>query len=145
MQEYILQNIEVVDELYSCLGDNDDHHNFYLKLEYRYEDDKGTHKVTVPKVKFDIFDKVPKIQGNYLYDPERMCLRIDEYLNGLFEIFKGFVDKESGERVEAFFVDEVVGPRCIKKMTKKQIEDILGYNIEIVDDKDEYIETYMLP
>lgn len=101
--------------------------HWYMRLDYEYENKSGKHLHILPKVSFpNALENVPII-SNRLFMPI-WDIAVSEYL----QCSKGCVKIENtGEEFLSEFVDILVEPK-IHKMTKEEIEEKLGYQIEIV-------------
>ena len=109
---------------------------WYLSLVYAYDDDKGRHKVIFPKVNLPVDQcSLPNIVIEKTdYVPgfrNRTDLKIAT--NGDFELFKAPTeDPRNGEKLEGgVYYDILVEPK-VHKMTLKEVEEKLGYKVEIV-------------
>lgn len=101
-------------------GDAD--HGFYMKLVYTYTDELGKHELTFPNVELP-FDQTSL--------PDITCLsKNDVFLipNESMHLFEGSVywSKEPN-----YFFDRITEPK-VHRMTLEQIEEELGYKVEIV-------------
>lgn len=101
--------------------------HWYMRLDYEYEDESGKHLHILPKVSFPhTLENIPIIR-NCFFAPI-WDIAVSEYL----QCSKGCVKIENtGEEFLSEFVDILVEPK-IHKMTKEEIEEKLGYQIEIV-------------
>lgn len=103
----------------------------YIKLEYEYENDDGTHKILFSKVEFPFsclsIPPITTIDGiYYISSLSTMDLRL----------FKGNakIIKDDGAAVKhnnVVFLD-VITKKKIHEMTLEEIEKKLGYSVKIV-------------
>lgn len=101
--------------------------HWYMRLDYEYEDESGKHLHILPKVSFPHTLENILIIRNCFFAPI-LDIAVSEYL----QCFKSCVKIENtGEEFLSEFVDILVEPK-IHKMTKEEIEEKLGYQIEIV-------------
>ena len=108
---------------------------WFMHLEYEYEDNRGKHLVTLPKVDFpcslwyapnvDFCNCMAKF-GIY----ELPSIMISESLN-LHE--GGVTDPLTNKTISAFYTDIIVEPK-IHDLTLNEIEKKLGYKVRIVAD-----------
>ena len=115
----------------------------YLYLKYEYKDDNGnTHNKIYPKVELPICDdKLPEVDHEYV----TLCKYIQKgrFYIPLFE--DGLilhetdivVNDEKGEVIalQNVSIVDVITKRTVKKMTLSEIEEKLGYKVEIVSEK----------
>ena len=102
----------------------------YMKLVYEYNDEKGVHEVTYPKVQFPFeTDCLPNITyEGFSFDVSlSIIMPYDEVM-----LFKG----SAGESEEGYFIDKITKPK-IHEMTLEEIEKKLGYPVKIVSEKKE--------
>ena len=108
----------------------------YIKLEYEYENDDGTHRILFPKVEFPISClNIPTISTiddqSYIGSRSTMDFRPCE-----LSLFKGNakIIKDDGVAVKednVVFLD-VITKKKIHEMTLEEIEKKLGYSVKIV-------------
>ena len=103
---------------------------WYMELTYEYEDNRGKHRCIIPKAEFPIFQHKNPILPNqsngvpYIECYDRSYLRE-----------KDVIDPRNGNIYNhVYFVDILMEPK-IRKMTIGQIENELGYKIEIISGK----------
>ena len=105
----------------------------YLKLVYEYEDGYGIHELTIPQVEFPFGNRLdltyicennPKLQRLAI----RLCT-VGDFANVYL------YDTKSHDGL-VYYVDKII-KRKPKKMTIEEIEQKLGYKIEIVSSKKE--------
>lgn len=108
----------------------------YVKLEYEYENDDGTHKILFPKVEFPFsYLSIPPITTIddicYISSLSTMDFRSCE-----LRLFKGNAQiiRDDGAAVKhnnVAFLD-VITKKKIHEMTLEEIEKKLGYSVKIV-------------
>ena len=108
----------------------------YVKLEYEYENDDGTHRILFPKVEFPFsYSRVPTLSEIdyqcYISIRSTMDFRPCE-----LRLFKGNakIVKDDGTAVKkdnVVFLD-VITKKKIHEMTLEEIEKELGYSVKIV-------------
>ena len=105
----------------------------YLKLVYEYEDGYGIHELTIPQVVFPFGNRLglTYICKN---NPELQRLAIRLCTVGDFADVHLYDTKSNDGLV--YYVDKII-KRKPKKMTIEEIEQKLGYKIEIVSSKKE--------
>ena len=107
---------------------------WYLKLVYKYEDEKGKHTVVIPKVSLP-FDQghVPNIVSVPSYC-DVICDR--PYIEFLREmvLYKGTCSLaiERGLKDPAYYFDVITEP-AYREMTLDEIEKKLGYKVKIIN------------
>ena len=105
---------------------------WFMRLEYEYEDNRGKHLVTLPKVDFPCsLWYAPNIDFcNCMVTEEFASIEISESLN----LHKGSVtDPLTNKTINAFYTDIIVEPK-IHDLTLDEIEKKLGYKVRIVTD-----------
>lgn len=106
-----------------------DSNRLFMKLTYKYEDPKGIHRRTYPKVSFpaSLYTMpFPSIYPHMHGTDGVISVCEDLYIQ------KGTVRVQSGKTIEdVLFVDELIKPTAYK-MTIEEIEEKLGYKVEIV-------------
>lgn len=108
---------------------------WFMHLEYEYEDNRGKHLVTLPKVDFPCSLRyTPDVDlCNCMVTlglKELAYIQISESL-GLHE---GTVtDPLTNKTINAFYTDIIVEPK-IHDLTLEEIEKKLGYKVRIVAD-----------
>ena len=108
----------------------------YVKLEYEYENDDGTHRILFPKVEFPFsclsIPPITTIDGIcYISSLSTMDFRSCE-----LRLFKGNAQiiRDDGAAVKhnnVVFLD-VITKKKIHEMTLEEIEKKLGYSVKIV-------------
>lgn len=108
---------------------------WFMRLEYEYEDNRGKHLVTLPKVDFPCsLTYMPNVGlcncMATLGLEEFASIKISESLN----LHKDNVtDPLTNKTINAFYTDIIVGPK-IHDLTLDEIEKKLGYKVRIVAD-----------
>lgn len=107
---------------------------WFMHLEYEYEDNRGKHLVILPKVDFPFSLEDPNIEFCNCMDTlgleESAFIEISESLN----LHKGNVtDPLTNKTINAFYTDIIVEPK-IHDLTLDEIEKKLGYKVRIVAD-----------
>lgn len=108
---------------------------WFMRLEYEYEDKRGKHLATLPKVDFpcslkyitniNFYNCVATLGLN-----ELASIKISESL----DLHKGNVtDPLTNKTINAFYTDIIVEPK-IRDLTLDEIEKKLGYKVRIVAD-----------
>ena len=102
----------------------------YMKLVYEYDDEKGVHEVTYPKVQFPFeTDCLPNITyEGFSFDVSLSIIMPYEEVM----LFKG----SDGGFDEVYLVDKIIKPK-VHEMTLKEIEEKLGHPVKIVSEKKE--------
>lgn len=106
---------------------------WFMRLEYEYEDNRGKHLVTLPKVDFpcSLWYKPNVDFCNCMATlglEESASIEISESLN----LHKGSVtDPLTNKAINAFYTDIIVEPK-IHDLTLDEIEKKLGYKVRIV-------------
>ena len=103
----------------------DEDNEFYMRLVYTFTDGYGTHELTFPKVELP-FNRINipdmKMGGPFLYENLRICSKKE------MRLLEGSVSWSAESR---YFFDRIVEPK-VHQMTIEQIEEELGYKVEIV-------------
>lgn len=108
---------------------------WFMRLEYEYEDNRGKHLVTLPKVDFPCsLWYAPNVDFcNCMVTfglEESASIEISESLN----LHKGSVtDPLTNKTINAFYTDIIVEPK-IHDLTLDEIEKKLGYKVRIIAD-----------
>ena len=98
----------------------------YMELVYEYEDKKGLHELTFPKVEFPFrISRIPNVYHDNGRTPT-MSLCGD-----CVELYKGNVQSFT----DVYFIDRVVEPK-VHEMTLSEIEEKLGYCVKIISEKE---------
>lgn len=108
---------------------------WFMRLEYEYEDNRGKHLVTLPKVDFPCsLWYAPSVDFcNCMVTfglEESASIEISESLN----LHKGnVIDPLTNKTINAFCTDIIMEPK-IHDLTLDEIEKKLGYKVRIVAD-----------
>lgn len=110
----------------------------YIKLEYEYKNDDGTHRILFPKVEFPISClSIPTINTiddqSYISSRSTMDSGIRPCVLSLFN-GNAKIIKDDGAAVNkdnVVFLD-VITKKKIHEMTLEEIEKELGYSVKIV-------------
>ena len=108
---------------------------WFMRLEYEHEDNRGKHLVTLPKVDFPCSLKYkPNVDfRDYMVNfglNEFASIMISESLN----LHEGNVtDPLTNKTINTFYTDIIVEPK-IHDLTINEIEKKLGYKVRIVAD-----------
>lgn len=103
----------------------------YLRLVYEYEDERGLHELTIPQVEFPFGNRLG-LKHIYENNPAFRRLSIRLCTEGDFATVYLY-DTKSYDGL-AYYVDKIIKYKP-KKMTIEEIEQKLGYKIEIVSGK----------
>ena len=109
--------------------------DWYLKLIYKYEDEKGKHTFAIPKAAIPFGQRyIPSInvpladmlssENPYIECSDSMPLH-----NSVFELAT-----ERGVKNKGFYFD-IITEYAVKEMTLDEIENKLGYKVKIVNKK----------
>lgn len=114
----------------------------YLRLIYRYEDDKGVHAYIIPKASLPFSEhslpdvKTPTFsESNYSEPPYIWCSDTMFLEEAVCELAI-----ERGIKGRAYVFDIITEP-AIHEMTLKEIEKELGYKVKIVNKENENAEN----
>ena len=108
----------------------------YVKLEYEYENDDGTHRILFPKVEFPFScSRVPTL-SEIDYQCYISIRSVMDFRPCTLNLFKGNakIVKDDGAAVKkdnVVFLD-VITKKKIHEMTLEEIEKKLGYPVKIV-------------
>ena len=107
---------------------------WFMHLEYEYEDNRGKHLVTLPKVDFPCSLEDPNIDFCNGMDTLGLegsaFIEIYESLN----LHKGNITNPlTNKTINALYTDIIVEPK-IHDLTLDEIEKKLGYKVRIVTD-----------
>ena len=105
----------------------------YLKLVYEYEDSYGIHELTIPQVEFPFGNRLNLI---HIYENNPALRRLSIRLCTEGDVTSVYLyDTKSNDGL-VYYVDKII-KRKPKKMTIEEIEQKLGYKVEIVSSKKE--------
>lgn len=123
-----------LDEATICADD----HDIYVKLAYIYDDENGTHKMIIPKVRTGLRSDNLPILYNHIEEIGVIPILEIEFPPhyGTFfklekEIVPEFKSDTKGEKV--YIADKLIKPKEVKEMTLEEIEKKLGYKVKIVN------------
>lgn len=107
--------------------------DWYLKLIYKYEDEKGKHTVAIPKAAIPFGQRyIPciNVPQSYSLSSENPYIECSDSMplhNSVFELAT-----ERGAKNKGFYFD-VITEYAVKEMTLDEIEKELGYKVKIVN------------
>lgn len=113
--------------------------NWYMKLTYAYEDEKGLHKVIFPKVEFPFVTRgipfpydedYPGYVGVGLAYSPIMCIKTVE--NARLSKATDRLAEAKGVSTPGYAFDIITDP-AVHEMTLDEIEEKLGYKVKIVN------------
>ena len=105
----------------------------YLKLVYEYEDGYGIHELTVPQVEFPFGNR---LNLKHIYEANPALRRLSIRLRTEGDVANVFLYDTKTDDGFVYYTDKII-KRKSKKMTIEEIEQKLGYKIEIVSSKKE--------
>ena len=105
----------------------------YLKLVYEYEDGYGIHELTVPQVEFPFGNR---LNLKHIYEANPALRRLFIRLRTEGDVANVFLYDTKTNDGFVYYTDKII-KRKPKKMTIEEIEQKLGYKIEIVSSKKE--------
>ena len=105
----------------------------YLKLVYEYEDGYGIHELTVPQVEFPFGNR---LNLKHIYEANPALRRLSIRLRTEGDVANVFLYDTKTNDGFVYYTDKII-KRKPKKMTIEEIEQKLGYKIEIVSSKKE--------
>lgn len=105
----------------------------YLKLVYEYEDGYGIHELTVPQVEFPFGNR---LDLTYICENNPELQRLAIRLCTVGDFANVYLHDTKSHDGLVYYVDKII-KRKPKKMTIEEIEQKLGYKIEIVSSKKE--------
>lgn len=105
----------------------------YLKLVYEYEDGYGIHELTVPQVEFPFGNRLGL---TYICENNPELQRLAIYLCTVGDFANVFLYDTKTDDGFVYYTDKIIEYKP-KKMTIEEIEQKLGYKIEIVSSKKE--------
>ena len=116
----------------------DEYEDWFLKLVYTYDDDKGKHELIYPKVElpFSMLG-IPYLVSNSNGDFINM---INSYTFGedaYCHVREGVVkDPLTGKEIGTTIMADILIKPKIHEMTLEEVEEKLGYKVKIVSNKD---------
>lgn len=128
-----------LDEATICADD----HDIYVELAYIYDDENGTHKMIIPKIRTGLrsddlpilynhieeIGNIPILEITYGYNACETFFKLEK------EIVPEFKSNTKGEKV--YIADKLIKPKEAKEMTLEEIEKKLGYKVKIVNKEKE--------
>ena len=105
----------------------------YLKLVYEYEDGYGIHELTVPQVEFPFGNR---LNLKLIYEANPALRRVSIRLCTEGDVANVFLYDTKTDDGFMYYTDKIIKYKP-KKMTIEEIEQKLGYKIEIVSGKKE--------
>lgn len=105
----------------------------YLKLVYEYEDSYGIHELTLPQVEFPFGNR---LNLKYIYEANPALRRVSIRLCTEGDVANVFLYDTKTDDGFMYYTDKIIKYKP-KKMTIEEIEQKLGYKIEIVSGKKE--------
>ena len=116
----------------------DEYEDWFLKLVYTYDDDKGKHELIYPKVElpFSMLG-IPYLVSNSNGDFINMINSYEFGEDAYCHVCKGVVKNPlTGKEIDtAIMADILIKPK-IHEMTLEEVEEKLGYKVKIVSNKD---------
>ena len=105
----------------------------YLKLVYEYEDGYGIHELTVPQVEFPFGNR---LNLKHIYEANPALRRLSIRLCTVGDFANVYLHDTKSHDGLVYYTDKIIKHQP-KKMTIEEIEQKLGYKIEIVSSKKE--------
>lgn len=105
----------------------------YLRLVYQYEDDNGVHELTIPQVEFPFGNR---LNLKYIHEANPALRRLSIRLYTEGDVANVFLYDTKTDDGFVYYTDKIIKYKP-KKMTIEEIEQKLGYKIEIVSSKKE--------
>lgn len=105
----------------------------YLKLVYEYEDSYGIHELTIPQVEFPFGNRL-NLKPVYEANPALRRCSIRLCTEG--DVANVFLHNTKTDDGFMYYTDKIIKYKP-KKMTIEEIEQKLGYKVEIVSSKKE--------
>ena len=105
----------------------------YLKLVYEYEDGYGIHELTVPQVEFPFGNR---LNLKPIYEANPALRRVSIRLCTEGDVANVFLYDTKTDDGFMYYTDKIIKHKP-KKMTLEEIEQKLGYKVEIVSSKKE--------
>ena len=107
----------------------------YLQLVYQYEDEVGIHELTIPQVEFPFGNRL-NLKHIYDYEANPALRRVSIRLCTEGDVANVFLYDTKTDDGFTYYTDRIIKYKP-KKMTIEEIEQKLGYKIEIVSSKKE--------
>lgn len=105
----------------------------YLKLVYEYEDSYGIHELTIPQVEFPFGNR---LNLKHVYEANPALRRCSIRLCTEGDVANVFLHNTKTDDGFVYYTDKIIKYKP-KKMTIEEIEQKLGYKVEIVSSKKE--------
>ena len=122
-----------------------DGESWYLKLIYKYEDEKGKHTVVIPKAAIPFSQRsLPYITNVTFYNREDLLAR--PYMNCIYDkipIYESVctLASERGIKDPHCYFD-IITEFAPREMTLDEIENELGYKVKIINNTDDVKEIH---
>lgn len=111
---------------------------WFMRFEYAYKTKRGEYLTVIPKATLPFNPRHPMINsyfGTIDDSPGTTPRLLTE--SCMFLLPDTIIDPTSGEDLGEHSIKDILIKPYVQKMTKKDIENALGYNIEIIDEEDE--------
>lgn len=105
----------------------------YLQLVYQYEDTDGIHELTIPQVEFPFGNR---LNLKHIYETNPALRRVSIRLCTEGDVANVYLHDTKSDDGMVYYLDKIIKYKP-KKMTIEEIEQKLGYKIEIVSSKKE--------
>lgn len=105
----------------------------YLQLVYQYEDEVGIHELTIPQVEFPFGNR---LNLKHIYKTNPALRRVSIRLCTKGDVANVYLHDTKSDDGMVYYLDKIIKYKP-KKMTIEEIEQKLGYKIEIVSRKKE--------
>lgn len=105
----------------------------YLKLVYEYEDNYGIHELTIPQVEFPFGNRLGL---TYICENNPELQRLSIHLCTEGDVANVYLHNSKSYDGLVYYTDKII-KRKPKKMTIEEIEQELGYKVEIVSSRKE--------
>ena len=105
----------------------------YLKLVYEYEDSYGIHELTIPQVEFPFGNRLNLI---HICENNPALQRLSVRLCTEGDVTSVYLYDTKSDDGLVYYTDKIIKYKP-KKMTIEEIEQKLGYKVEIVSSKKE--------
>lgn len=105
----------------------------YLQLIYQYEDEVGIHELIIPQVEFPFGNR---LNLKHIYETNPALRRVSIRLCTEGDVANVYLHDTKSDDGMVYYLDKIIKYKP-KKMTIEEIEQKLGYKIEIVSGKKE--------
>ena len=105
----------------------------YLKLVYEYEDSYGIHELTIPQVEFPFGNR---LNLTYICENNPALQRLSIRLCTEGDVTSVYLYDTKSDDGLVYYTDKIIKHKP-KKMTIEEIEQKLGYKVEIVSSRKE--------